>query len=273
MNSRHYLAMLPLMAANAYAELTPMDDESLEATVGQAYIEMESFANGSTQYNRITFGQTIEIQTNADEVVFGEGYLHDTPNQVGTAADVDLNLQNVSLGYIDNATGNIIPFTLTNPYLELAKDASNNITGFRIGFGEAQGKFQADFNSFSGNIGMQIDGTDAILFNSGNTITNSRATKIGLGDCSSSCWDLNNVNGLDVGEGAGATGDFFMSFQKDNGVQWRLADGATYTTNVTEGFFLNVPTTNNFTSAEMSAGTQAFSTEFIDRGVGRFTGP
>lgn len=272
MNSRHYLALLPLMAANAYAELTPMDDESLEATVGQAYIEMESFENAGTQYNRITFGQTIEIQTNADEVVFGEGYDHATNGLTGSTADVDLNLANLSLGYIDNATGNIIPFTLTNPYLEFAKDASNNVTGFRIGFGEAQGKFQADFNSFSGNIGMQIDGNDALLFNSGNTATNSRATKIGLTDCTTSCWDLNNVNALDVGEGAGATGDFFMSFQKDSGVQWRLADGATYTA-ASEGFFLNIPTTNNFTSAQMNAGTQAFSTEFIDRGVGRFTGP
>lgn len=277
MKSRDYLLLLPLMAASAQAELTPMDESSMDEMVGQAYIEMESYDNGgTTEYNRITFGQTIKIQTNVDGVVLGEGYEQATNTLTGSTSNVDISLQNFSLGYVDPAgTEKIVPFVLTNPFFEFSKNTANNdITGFRIGFGSAQGKLQTDFTSFSGNIDMQIDSTAASLFTAGGTLSNNRATQIGLGaDCSSTCWDLNNVNSFDVGDGSGgATGDFFLSFQKDSGVQWRLAD-LSYTSNVTEGFFINLPTNNNFTSAEMDAGTQGFSTEFIDRGVGRFVTP
>jgi len=275
MNSRNYLALLPLVATSAYAELTPLDDASMEQMVGQAYIEMESFENAGTQYNRITFGQTIKIQSNADEVVFGEGYDQATNTLTGSTSDVDISMNDVSLGYIDSNTGDIIPMTFKNPYLEFATDVDNNMIGFRLGFGEAEGKLQADFNAFSGNIGITVGGQTAALYSGiGGIQTNSRATMLGVGgSCtdSSNCWDLNNFNSLDVGDssGSGPTGDFFLSFQTNGSVQWQLADSSMQT--ATEGFFMNIPTSNNVANSGASTGTAAFSTEFIDRGVGRFT--
>ena len=278
MNSRLSLFLLPVLAAHSFADLQPMEDTAMDEMVGQAYIEMDAYDNGSnTLYNRITFGQTIKIQSNADEVVFGEAYDQATNTYTGQASDTDLNLGNVSLGYIDG-TGAFVPMVFSNPYIEFAKDSTtNDMLGFRIGFEEAEGKLQADFTTFSGQLGVLIDGNVTTLHNSvGGASTNSRATMIGFGGCTTAgtnCWDIGNINAVDVGDssGTGPTGDFFLSFQKDNTLQWRLADSSMLSTG--EGFFMNIPTSNDFSSAEMSAGTASFTTEFIDRGVGRFIAP
>lgn len=280
MNSRYCLLAiiwaLPFYGSNTFAELTPLDDALMDEMVGQAYIEMDAYENSGTQYNRITFGQTISIQSNIDEMVFGEGYEQAGNTLTGQASDVDLNLSNISIGYIDTATGEIIPMTLKNPYLEFATDADNNMLGFRLGFEEAQGKFQADFNTFSGNIGIQIDGQTAALYNGAGVQTNSRATMIGIGGCTTmntNCWNLTNFKSLDVGnsDGTAPANDFYLSFQTSNSMQWQLADSSMQT--VSEGFFMNIPTSNNITSDGANTGTGTFSSEFIDRGVGRFTAP
>ncbi len=277
MNSRLSLALLPLLAAHSFADLQPMEDSAMDEMVGQAYIEMDSYDSGAAQYNRITFGQTIKIQSNTDAVVLGEGYEQATNNYTGLISDVDLNLGNVSLGYIDG-TGAFVPMVFKNPYIEFARETgTNNMLGFRIGFGEAEGKLQADFNTFSGQLGVLIDGNATTLHTAvGGAATTSRATMIGFAGCTtlgSDCWSIDNINAVDVGDssGTGPTGDFFLSFQKDSSLQWRLADTSMMSTS--EGFFMNIPTSNNFTSAQMNAGTASFTTEFIDRGVGRFVGP
>ena len=70
------LLLLPVLglSTQAMAQLKPMDDSALDSTVGQAYIEMDSYlnTNNSDQVSRITFGQTIKLQANADSLTLGD---------------------------------------------------------------------------------------------------------------------------------------------------------------------------------------------------------
>ena len=248
------------------AELKPMDDAALEETVGQAYIKMDSYQDvDSNQISRITFGQTVKIQANADSLTLGNGGI----NGAGVA---DINATNFSLGYIDTTSNTIVPFEFTNPYFEWATDATNNVTGFRIGFEDAKGILQMDLSSFSGNIGMTINGEAASLFSGASgTQTNQRATYIGTssGSCTdgTDCVSLSNIQSLSVADSdSSGTADFFLAFQT-NGMNWNTSAGTQATT---RGFFMNVPTDNTLTISDVNSGTAGLAVEFIDRGVGRW---
>ncbi len=254
------------------AELKPMNDTALEATVGQAYIEMDSNLLDGKQYSRITFGQDVKVQANADSLVLGQGYNSGT----------DFSATNLSLGYIDTDTNTIVPFEFTNPYFEWVTDPiSNNMIGFRVGAEETQGKLQMDLTSFSGNIGLTVNGLASSLYTGvgagGSTQSNYRATMIGTnsGNCTdgTDCVSLGNIQSLDVGKddgggGTTSTGDFFLSFQKE-ATNWLLSDGSS-TQAATKGFFMNIPTNNSITISGTDSGTAGYAVEFIDRGVGRW---
>lgn len=258
-------ALLAGSVSLSHASLEPMTDEALDEMVGQAYIEMNSFDDtDGHQVSRITFGQTVKIQANADELTLGNGGI----NGAGTA---DIGASDFSLGYIDITNQEIVPFVGTNPYIEWATDTNNNIVGFRMGFEEAQGIIQMDLTSFSGNINMR--GTQTYLhngFGTGTAVSN-RGTHLGTNstDCNSGtdCMDLASLQSLSIAnpDGSGtAANDFFMSFQTLASKSWRLAGGSDQA--ASQGFFMNLPTDNTFDPA----GTQGFTTEFIDRGVGRW---
>lgn len=236
------------------AQLTPMDDTDLEGTVGQAYIKMDSYTDtDSLLFSRITFGQDVKVQANADALILGN-----------IGGDADFSASNLSLGYIDTSTNTIVPFTFTNPYLEWVTDATNNVIGFRLGAEEALGILQMDMSSFSGNIGMKINGVDTSLFDgpAGST-TNKRAKYIGTGDCSATCLALGNIQSLNVANTDGSsTADFFLAFQK-TAVNWNTFSG---TQTAGSGFFMNVPTNLDLNTST----TGRLATEFIDRGVGRW---
>ena len=246
------------------AEMKPMDDTAMEATVGQAFIEMDSNTIGVNQYSRITFGQDVKVQANADSLDLGAGYNSGT----------DFSANNLSLGYIDTATNTIVPFEFTNPYFEWVTDASNNMVGFRVGADQTKGKLQMDLTSFSGNIDMTINGLASSLYTgvgtNGSTESNYRATMIGTnsGECTdgSDCVSLANIQSLDVGnsDGINSTGDFFLSFQKET-TNWLLSGGGTQS--ATKGFFMNIPTSNSITISGTGSGTAGYAVEFIDRGV------
>ncbi len=248
--------------------MKPMDDTAMEATVGQAFIEMDSNTLNGNQFSRVTFGQDVKVQANADSLDLGAGYNGGT----------DFSAINLSLGYIDNITDPanpvIVPFEFTNPYFEWVTDASNNMVGFRVGADETKGKLQMDLTSFSGNIDMIINGQASGLFTgAGGTQSDSRATYIG--DSTQACVDgtscvsLANIQSLDVADSDGtSTGDFFLSFQKTS-LNWLLSDNITEQT-ATKGFFMNVPTNNNITISGTGTGTAGYAVEFIDRGVGRW---
>jgi hypothetical protein len=252
---------------HATAQLQPMDDAQMEQTIGQAYIEMESRLVDDNKISRVTFGQTVKIQANADSLTLGAGYNN------GVSVGTDFNASNISLGYIDTATNTIVPFEFTNPYFEWAVDntattSKNNMMGFRIGFEDAKGVLQGDFTNFSGNIGMTINGNAASLFTAaGGTATNNRATYIGdsAGSCTDGvdCVSLANIQSLKVGSSNGTSGtaDFFLSFQK-NTLNWGSGPIAS------KGFFMNVPTSTNLNVTATDSSTGRLATEFIDRGVG-----
>lgn len=254
---------------HATAQLQPMDDAQMEQTVGQAYIEMDTRLVDDNKISRITFGQTVKIQANADSLTLGADY--DNGVNVGT----DFNASNISLGYIDTATNTIKPFEFTNPYFEWAVDNTatsnkNNMMGFRIGFEDAKGVLQGDFTNFSGNIGMTINGNAASLFTGvGGTTTSNRATHIGesTGSCNDGvdCVSLANIQSLAVGnsDGSAGTADFFLSFQKDQ-LNWGAGQTAS------KGFFMNVPTSTNLNVTNSASSTGRLATEFIGRGVGRW---
>ncbi|MFY0699365.1 MAG: hypothetical protein JXR04_01005 [Bermanella sp.] len=258
------------MNHHATAQLQPLDDEQMAQTVGQAYIEMDSRLVDDNKISRITFGQKVKIQANADSFTLGADY--DNGINVGT----DFNASNFSLGYIDTNNNNtIVPFEFTNPYFEwavdnTATDSKNNMMGFRIGFEDAKGVLQGDFTNFSGNIGMTINGNPASLFTGvGGSTTTNRATHIGesTGTCTdgSDCVSLANIQSLAVGnsDGSAGTADFFLSFQK-NALNWGSGQTAS------KGFFMNVPTSTNLNVNNSASSTGRLATEFIDRGIGRW---
>ncbi|MFT6153461.1 MAG: hypothetical protein ACJA0E_000298 [Bermanella sp.] len=255
--------------SQAIAELKPMDDSALDSTVGQAYIEMNGYENTNNQdrINRITFGQTVKLQANANSLTLG---------QIG--ANADISAQNISFGYIDAVNKQIIPFEFTDPFFEWSTkttiDGSKHLSGFRIGFGEAKGILQMDLSSFSGNIDMLIDGKASGLFKNG-VASNNQANQIGVNgeacNLGSNCTNLTNIKSLDVGDGSGgATPNFFLSFQKTSS-SWLLGRGMTSGTGsyqtTSKGFFMNIPTNNSITAL---AGTEGYTVEFIDRGIGRW---
>lgn len=251
------------------AQLQPLNDDQLAATTGQAFIEMDSRLDGSIQFSRVTFGQSVKIQANVDSLILGGNY----DNALGLGVGTDFNATNLSLGYIDTATNEIVPFEFTNPYFEWAiNETTNDMMGFRIGFEDAQGVLQGNFSRFSGNIDMTINGNPASLFTTaGGSITNNRASYIGesAGSCTDGldCLSLGNIQSLSVADGDGtSTSDFFLSFQT-SALNW----GQGPTTN--KGFFMNIPTNTNVDITDANSGTGRLATEFIDRGVGRWNVP
>lgn len=161
--------------SSAQAELREIGDSELSAITGQAVIAFDVTEAVDTTQTRFTFGSTVETQTNFDQVTLGE---YDNPS-ASTAADIDI--ANMSLGHIEN--GNIVPFEAENPYFEIA-EKNGELVGFRVGFDNARGTLSGDFNSFSGNLGIQIvdgDGTthDTFLLDDNNNQTNTRATQVG----------------------------------------------------------------------------------------------
>ena len=243
-----------------------MDDASMEETVGQAYIEMDSYLDtNSNQISRVTFGQTVKTQTNIDSITLGGGY------DKGLGIGNDIAATDFSLGHI-NGTGDIVPFEVVNPYFEWATDATNNIVGFRMGFEDAKGILQANWSSFSGNIDMTVNGVAGSLFNGlGGTQTNDRATHIGdsTGTCADSteCIGLDQLLSLSVADSdSTGTADFFLAFQK-NAMNWNTSSG---TQAAGKGFFMNIPTDNVITTSGAGAGTLGYTVEYIDRGVGRW---
>lgn len=130
-------------------------------------------ANDTTAYTRVNLGMDIEIQTNVD--VFEVGRYERDGEKAGTS---DVYIQDFALGYINNqayydanpkaprqrkshgsayAEGEIVPFTIDNPFFEFAYDqATEEIIGFRLGFGEAMGVLSGKIKTLTGNVNIDI---------------------------------------------------------------------------------------------------------------------
>ena len=153
----HLLGCSPLLfliSFNIYAELSPMSEDELALTQGQAFIGIDQYNQDGLDFTRLNLGLDIEIVMNADEVVFGE---YDIPGETQTA---DIDFKNYAMGYIDQH-GDVKPFEMKDPFLEWVYDRSNgqdDFVGFRFGFGEARGMMSMDAHSLTGNIDVKIEG-------------------------------------------------------------------------------------------------------------------
>lgn len=276
------------------AELKPIADDELNQYSGQAAIAVDVNTFQTDSYTRITLGMEVNMQMNIETLELGQYDI------VGEAAEADIDIRNLGFGSISTndttvqlngqayALNDIIPFEINDPYFEIAQDdATGELKGFRIGFSEARGQLSGDFNSISGNIGVDItdyfgDDYRASMLDANGNVDNSRARFFGVSNqetggatsCAVSggfyCYDLAEYKSFDVGQRNATTGavehtrDFFMSFQKES-TNWLTSDGVV---NAGMGAFINIPTALHI---DMNTGANANGTdrvrlEYIDRG-------
>ncbi len=78
------------------------------------------------------------------------------------AGSADIAIDNFALGTVNDTTGAINPFLISNPYIEFAYDGSKMV-GIRIGFGEAKGYLSGDIKTLTGNVPVDLYGTGSQL--------------------------------------------------------------------------------------------------------------
>jgi hypothetical protein len=147
----------------AYAQLVPIDEHELSNTTGQAFINVDRLqtarnsANQTIDTTKITLGLDIKTSLNADLLDLGN-------YERNGSAGSDIRINDFALGKIDS-TGGIIPFEISDPFIELAfnKDASGkeHLIGLRLGFGGAKGALSGNIESLTGKVNVDIVGNAA----------------------------------------------------------------------------------------------------------------
>ncbi|TYC60304.1 hypothetical protein FMN52_04760 [Marinobacter sp. BW6] len=171
------LLLLPLLVPGVSAELRPISDQQMSEVTGQAFVSVDRQyhpdANDNTAYTRVNLGMDIDIQTNVDVLEMGR-YERDG-EKPGTS---DVYIEDFALGYINNqayfdanpkapkqrkpeggayAEGEIVPFSIQNPFLEFAFDEqTEEVVGFRLGFGESMGVLSGKIETLTGNVNVDI---------------------------------------------------------------------------------------------------------------------
>jgi len=168
---------LSLVAAGAGAELRPISDDAMSEVTGQAFLSVDREYHpdpaNNTSYTRVNLGMDIEVQTNVDVLELGR-----YEREGERAGSSDVLIENFSLGYINNQAyfdknpkaaqqlkpdgtpygeGEIVPFHISNPFFEFAFDeATNEVVGVRLGFGESMGVLSGSIQSLTGNVNIDI---------------------------------------------------------------------------------------------------------------------
>jgi hypothetical protein len=148
-----------LVSPAIFAELHPMTDVDMAQLSGQGVIQVsETLAgqvaqpNGSdVAFTRITIGADIDINANINRLVLGEGVRQDRQGNSNGLATADIDFANISLGTIDS-NGVVHDFSITDPYIEFARDNAGDLIGFRMGFGEVNGTMGVEIKTLSGDV-------------------------------------------------------------------------------------------------------------------------
>lgn len=286
-----FFAVCMFATASVSAELKPITDDELSQYSGQAAVAFDIDQLGANSYTRVTLGMEAKVQMNIDNVELGN-YA-----KTGESLVADFSAENLAFGSISTdaaqvqldgqtyAVNDIIPFEINDPYFEIAKGATDELVGFRLGFGEARGQLSGDFSSISGNVEATItdyfgDDYNASMLDINGNADNSRAAYFGVEktqsggatDCSSGfyCYSFADYKTLDIGQRNTTTGqvdhtnDFFISFQKE-ATDWTTSNG---TMSTGAGVFINIPTSLHIdmNTGMNASGTDRVRIEYIDRG-------
>ncbi len=277
------------------AEMRPIDDEELSEYVGQAAVAFDIDQIGTNSYTRVTLGLEADLQMNINNVELGNY------SKSGETLAADFAATNLAFGSISTnasqvqldgqtyAVNDIVPFELNDPFFEIAQNSSEELIGFRLGFGQARGQLSGDFTSMSGNIGADItdffgDDYRSSLLDANGNADSSRAQYFGVAgsevggatNCSSGfyCYNLADYKTLDVGQRNTSTNqidytnDFFISFQKE-ATDWSTSEGVI---NAGMGVFINIPTSLHIdmNTGVNASGTDRVRVEYINRGNNLF---
>lgn len=146
-----------LLSAAAQARMVEMADSELSDVTGQAFINLTTDSANGLDFTRINFGMKVDTQLNMNKLQLG---LYPRSGEAADTADIDIN--NFALGTVNDVTGQVSPFVINNPFLELAYQG-NKVVGVRLGFGEAQGYMSGDINNVTGNIAVDLYGKGSYL--------------------------------------------------------------------------------------------------------------
>lgn len=137
-----------------------MTEEDMSVATGQAFVAIDRSTQGSVDYTKVSLG--LEVNTLLDIGKLELGKYNRAGEEAGSA---DILIDNFALGHIDD-NGNIVPFKIVDPFIELAFDRSNgreDLVGFRIGFGDSIGKLSGDIKYLTGNVDISLYGTGSYL--------------------------------------------------------------------------------------------------------------
>lgn len=149
----------------------------MSEVTGQAFISIDRQyhpdTTNQTSYTRVNLGMDLDIQTNVDVLEMGR---YDREGEKTGSADV--YIEDFALGYINNqayfqanpdsprqrkangatyAENEIVPFNIKDPFFEFAYDeATDEVTGFRLGFGDAMGILSGKIETLTGNVNIDI---------------------------------------------------------------------------------------------------------------------
>jgi len=154
------LALLPIQVC--FSQLVPIDEAELSGMTGQAFVNIDhtpSIVDSNVDFTKLTFGLEVKTSLNSDLLELGRY------PRAGETNPADIRITDFALGHIDS-DGKIVPFEITDPFIELAFDNTNgneNLVGVRLGFGGALGKLSGNIESLTGNVDVNVYGKGSYL--------------------------------------------------------------------------------------------------------------